>query len=226
MFRLIAEDTTATHLNAARFHARACARYAATQAVGRAMAPLIADAKAKQRAWEDARDAESDAHADLWVADADADDLLRALWADAMAADRKDASLALAKALFPEGLTPAVRPVGLDEGAAVDEVAKRLADPRLASQPLVKQYAPLLAKGRADVTAAGAGYVKAKQATAAAGVMVDMAKSAIREQLEASFGALHEVFKAQPARAERFFMPRNGGRRRVAQPAPHPEPGA
>jgi len=201
MERLQAKDGTPKYLRAMRVHERTTSRFENTKKIGAQMKPLRLELAGAAQDYSDATDAQVDATADAQLADAITDDHIRAAHNAAKTVDLSDPTAGAVHALFPDGFAGSIAPTGLEQA----KEANRIAD-AAERFPALKSHVTVLRQDAKDVTAAEAAQTKAFEKTGEARGKVVRLKTKVREQFEASYGALRVLFKSNPKVAERFFL--------------------
>jgi hypothetical protein len=216
MRRLRPTDGTAQHKRAARYHlSKLTAEGGETPTqLHNEMAPRLALLIAKERAGDDA---DGDALAAQAVEDHHElifENLIRDIDADLAKLDRSDSTLNARGTVFPDGFGKEIEPEGDAQLLVVSALRARLA--KFNNHAVI---ATQLTHFDAAVTA----LMNAVKATNSAEEVVDAlfaeevdARKAIREQLESAYGQLRALYKANPAKAETFFL--REGPRRPAKP--------
>lgn len=212
MRRLRTSDGTPAHKRAARYHdSKLVADGGVLQMqLHTEITPLLANLVAKERAVDDARDAAVAAQALEDHHELNLENRLRDIDADLGKLDRTDATLEARATVFPEGFGKEIEPDGDAQLNVAKNVRIRLA--KFSAHSVIAEH---LTKFDAIV----ASLASAVSATNTAEDLVDKlfieetdARRAIREQLESAYGRLRAHYKAQPAKAEAFFL-REGSRR-------------
>lgn len=212
MRRLRPSDGTPTHKRAARYHdSKLVAEGGPLHLQLHAeMAPLLATLITKERAVDDAGDASVGMQAVEDHHETNFENLIRDIDADLGKLDRSNPALNARTTVFPDGYGKEIEPDGDAQVAVTPPLRIRLA--KFAGNAVVDDY---LTKFDTHVEALTA----AVSATNAAEALVEKlfaeendARRAIREQLESAYGRLRAHYKANPAKAEAFFL-REGSRR-------------
>jgi hypothetical protein len=219
MKQLRAEDSAEKHRRTSRYHIGACRRSPnialCTTLRQEAEACYKCLVKAT-RTFEDAADDLVDLSAEADAVEEALEALLRDFYQDLGRLDRDNPGLDLQDTAFPKGLGEVLEPKGQEQVDAVVHLMNLLK---------TKQAQPKVAEGLEKLSIACATLQSALGAEEAAEQKVDetaadesAAKKALREQLNSAHGQLRALFKANLAKAERFFL-KEAGTRRAAAPA-------
>lgn len=216
MRRLRPGDGSKQHKRAARYHlSRLTAEGGETPTrLHGEMAPLLALLVAKERAGDDA---DADALAAQALEDhheLNLENLIRDIDADLGKLDRTDPTLNARATVFPHGYGQEIEPEGDAQLEVVPALRARLA--KFNGHAVITTHLT-------HFDSAVQALTNAVKATNTAQDLVDAlfaeeveARRAIREQFERAYGQLRALYKANPAKAETFFL--REGPRRPAKP--------
>lgn len=213
MRRLRTTDGTTVHRRAARYHMAKCLQ---------AAAPLLSDLHAemagkyttlqlKAREVEDAEDAAIDATAEADATEIALENMIRDIDADLAKLDRANPSLNAKKTVFPDGYGKEIAPEGAVQLTVLPALRVRLAC--FLASPGVGAALKKLDKTEAAFQAALGVKANAQANVDALFEEEQVARQAVREQLESAYGRLRDLYQSRPALAEQFFVRERDGAR-------------
>jgi hypothetical protein len=206
MRRLRPTDGTPAHRRAACFHMSKCFSGGVPlhATLHTEMSAKYAALKAKAREVEDAEDAATNATAGVELSEAGLENAIRDLAAELSKLDRSDPSLNAQKTVFPEGFGKEIEPEGREQLTVLTALRVRI-DAFKANAPVAAALTRLESAEAAFHTALAAG---AEAATKVEELFEEeqVARRAVREQLESAHGRLRDLYKAKPSLAEQFFL--------------------
>lgn len=220
MRQLRAEDSADKHRRAARYHMGACRRalnLSICTTLHQEMDACYKTLRDKTRALEDAEDDLIDFSAQADAAEEAVETTLRDFYQDLGRLDREDPSLNVQQTAFPDGLGDALEPKGRGQLAVIVGLKERLKSAPL--QDKIKEGLSKIEQASALLQSALDKEEEAEQKATSAATHESDARKALRQQLNSAHGQLRAFFKANPARAERFFL-RESGARRAASTTP------
>lgn len=218
MRRLRPTEGTPAHRRASCYHMAKCLSGSATlhATLHTEMSARYAALKAKAREAEDAEDAAVNATANVDLAEAGLENVIRDLAAELAKLDRSDPSLNAEKTVFPEGFGKEIEPEGEEQLTILPTLRVRI-DAFKANASITAALTRLESAETALRTALAAG---AQASTKVDAIFEEeqVARRAVREQLESAHGRLRDLYKARPALAERFFLSDASSRAREEKP--------
>ena len=209
----------------ARYHKAAVGAEPALRHLQPRIAAPYADLKSARRVREDAEDFVVEKLAIRNHADATLDDEVRSIAADAKIRDRRDATLGLFKALFPDIKPSVLVRLPLDEELkAVGLLGDALGD-LPAGDPTREAHLVDLATFAVGLDDAVVAHGDAETEVSRRKRVEEAAQSAVEDALGQNEGAILELFKGNKARTRRYFRRHarkhgNGGKARGGAPVP------
>ena len=206
MRRLRPTDGTSVHRRAACYHMSKCLSGNATlhATLHTEMSARYTALKAKGREVEDAADAAVAIKANVDLTEVGLENVIRDVDGDLAKLDRSDPSLNAQKTVFPEGFGKEIAPVGAAQLAVLPALYVRL-DPFKTNA----QVAAGITRMETAETAFRTALAAKAQADAKAAKLFEeeqVARRAVREQLESAHGRLRDLYKVKPSLAEPFFL--------------------
>jgi hypothetical protein len=219
MRRLQKRDGTGRHLRHAQYHISFCKHRqhdAFFLQLAKEMEAARADVVTKARGVEDAEDQLTARSADVSFAELSLEDLIRDILGETERLDRQTPELNMRQKTFPEGLNGVINPEGESQIKPAEELKRRLQDfvNNAAVPPLIAKLEESLALFQAALADREKEERNAEDAASAE----QSAKTALREQLEVSYGRLRERFKARPKLTERYFYQEKASERSDEKP--------
>ena len=206
MRRLQKRDGTNRHLRHARYHISFC-KHRQNDAFFLQLAQEMEASRStlvtRVRHVEDAEDRLTARSADVSFAELSLEDIIRDILGETERLDRQAPELNMRQKTFPEGLNGVINPEGESQVKPAEELKRRLQD--FVSNPAVPPLIAKLEESLSVFQAALAARQKEEKETEDSLSAEQSARTAVREQLEVSYGRLRERFKAKPKLTERYF---------------------
>jgi hypothetical protein len=206
MRRLQKNDGTERHLKVARYHSRRC-REKLDDGLFKTLFDEIEQRRMalrhKARGLEDLEDELTDLTADLDASELTLEEQVRDLADDLAKLDRRNPELGAYGKAFPKGLGGVINPEGENQIAAITAFRTRLgefaAHPAVA--PSIKGLDVSISNFKQKIEAQKKGDARYAEAF----TEEQMARTAVREQLNSAYSRLGDRYKSNPDYAERFF---------------------
>ena len=206
MRRLQKNDGTERHLKVARYHSRRC-RERLDDALFKTLLEEIEQhrmgLRAKARGLEDLEDELTDLTADVDAAELSLEEQVRDLFDDLAKLDRKNPELGAHGKVFPRGLGGVINPEGESQLGAIAAFRTRLGE--FAGQPSIAPSIKGLDLSINNFKQKLEAQKKGDERYAAGFTEEQMARTAVREQLNSAYSRLGDRYKSNPDYAERFF---------------------
>lgn len=218
MIRLRPREGTPGYEYTVTFTIRSTSRYKQTRPFGERLVVLREKLRQADENVTVVMRAQTEATADRVFNDYEDDDLVREINAEAKQEDRRNPTLGLQKALFPDGLEAVVSRSGDYQVNQMKRLGERLDSVKGRAAEFVERYKPQLEAATEGTNAALKAQADAFEETRSARSKLQLVKVEIREEMEVVYAELRKLFRSTPKKAERFFPPSKTKKAALTEP--------